>query len=600
MASNPFELLVKIGLDADPLKTGVDRVEDDMARLRRITDKTATHLAKVGDGLQTLGKRMSFVSGGIAAATAAAFKMAQTTAQSANAIDKQSQAVGLSAQAYQELGFAIGQVSDLSTEQFSNAIRQMNTRLGQAADGNENLIEKFGALGLSADDIASGAVTAEDAFNALTKAAQEVEGPAQAAALAASVMGEEAAKLGPILMQSGADIDGLRDKAQDLGIVLSDDAVKAGAAFEDKMDELQRQFKALRDQIGQQLIPVFTNTLIPAIQEKVIPALAGLAKGVADIINWFGDLPGPVQEALGVITGLLAVGGPVLIAVGVFSKALAALTIATGPIGLLIGAAALLTAAWVKWGDDIKALLSNVKQWFVDGFNGALEWLKTLPEQFVQLGVNIIEGFKEGITAKFEEVREGLLQPFRDFKAGVADFFGISSPSRVFHEFGGWISEGFANGIAESAGMVSEAVGVLGNAATVKMGEAASSIVGSMSKVFKGSKPLAIAQALINTWLGATEALKLPFPQNLAAFAATLATGFQAVQNIKSTNAGGGGAASSGAAAGAAGAAAAPASRPLEVSLTGINPADMFSGAALTNLFDSLQDEAGDRGLMFV
>lgn len=76
------------------------------------------------------------------------------------------------------------------------------------------------------------------------------------------------------------------------------------------------------------------------------------------------------------------------------------------------------------------------------------------------------------------------------------------------------------------------------------------SVLGSMSQLFQKSKPLAIATALMNTWQGMTEALKLPFPKNIAAAATTLATGMNAVRNIRSTSSSGGGGAggSSGAA----------------------------------------------------
>jgi hypothetical protein len=116
-----------------------------------------------------------------------------------------------------------------------------------------------------------------------------------------------------------------------------------------------------------------------------------------------------------------------------------------------------------------------------------------------------------------------------------------------------------------------------------------------MGQLFKGSKVIAIAQALINAWQGATEALKLPFPSNLAAFASVLATGLGAVQSIKSTNPGsstGAGApaaaaAAPAAAAPAAAAAGAPAAQPgtvFQVSLVG----DSFSRAGLGSLIDML------------
>jgi hypothetical protein len=62
---------------------------------------------------------------------------------------------------------------------------------------------------------------------------------------------------------------------------------------------------------------------------------------------------------------------------------------------------------------------------------------------------------------------------------------------------------------------------------------------GAMSKLLgeesKAGKAFALAQALVNTYLGITKALTLPFPANLAAAATTAATGFAAVKNITST-----------------------------------------------------------------
>lgn len=68
---------------------------------------------------------------------------------------------------------------------------------------------------------------------------------------------------------------------------------------------------------------------------------------------------------------------------------------------------------------------------------------------------------------------------------------------------------------------------------------AASTIAGTL---FAGNKKFAIAQAIVGTIAGATNALRdMPYPANLAAMAQVLATGFAQVAQIKSTNAGGGG-----------------------------------------------------------
>lgn len=60
-------------------------------------------------------------------------------------------------------------------------------------------------------------------------------------------------------------------------------------------------------------------------------------------------------------------------------------------------------------------------------------------------------------------------------------------------------------------------------------------------KTTKIAKMFGIAQALISTFQGAAKALTLPFPENLAAYATTLAQGMSAVAAIKGVNENGGG-----------------------------------------------------------
>ena len=126
------------------------------------------------------------------------------------------------------------------------------------------------------------------------------------------------------------------------------------------------------------------------------------------------------------------------------------------------------------------------------------------------------------------------------------------------------------------------------------LGDMASAFQSGNEDMLRISKAFGAAQALVSAFTGAAEALKLPFPANLAAFAKVLATGLGAVQSIKGVTPGGGGASAAGAVASAA---AAPAPAPLNVRLSGMSADEFISGASLESLFDRLQDEAGDRGL---
>jgi len=85
----------------------------------------------------------------------------------------------------------------------------------------------------------------------------------------------------------------------------------------------------------------------------------------------------------------------------------------------------------------------------------------------------------------------------------------------------------------------------IGNESAVSMalgaGEEILSAIGQTNqKALRIAKVFGAAQALISAYQGAAEALKLPFPKNIAAAAAVLAKGIGFVSAIKSVNAGGG------------------------------------------------------------
>lgn len=593
------EIRIVLTAVGDGAKRGIKATADSLDSLGSRAEDAGRRLQVIGDRITGLGKSLSVVSAGIVAAGAGMFALANSTADAGDRIAKTARAAGVSGQYFQEMAYAIGQVSDLSEGQFGDALGFLTKRIGDAATGSADAARALEALGFTQDQIASGAISTEDAFSRFVSKMDESVNPAVAAALSADLFGRSAASLGPQLSGAGDSVSQLREDAKSLGIVLSQDALDASESFNDQMDTLKKSVGGLKNTIGAALIPVLTNTLIPLVQEKVIPALASVAQKVFDLVTWFGNLPGPVQEAAAIMATTLGIGGPVIIAVGALATAIGGLVAATGPIGLLIAAATLLTAAWVTWGDDIKAAVRGAVDWVTDKLQKMVDFVAAIPDKMIETGKNIIQGLRDGIAQKWEEFREYLWSLVPEIPQIFKDALDIQSPSRVMAEIGGNIGAGLAQGIADSQGLVADAVRQISSAAVLTTDNMVSDILGSLGQMFDESKAFAIAQALINTWTGATEALKLPFPANLAAFAKVLATGMNAVRNIRSARPGGGGGATSGGAGGNQASTQAP-QQPLIVRLTEFNPNGLFTGAALGSLLDALNREAGDRGYSLV
>jgi hypothetical protein len=246
-----------------------------------------------------------------------------------------------------------------------------------------------------------------------------------------------------------------------------------------------------------------------------------------------------VQETATVLATALGAGGPALMAVGMFSRAIAAL-LGAGPIGLLIAAATLAASAWAVWGDDIMEIVGNAVDWITEKFNNFIEFFTGLPERFMEFGRNIIDGLRAGIDEAWEAVKESIAEKIDWLPQWVKDRLGIASPSRVFMEIGENIGQGMAAGIQNTFGLVRDSAQRMASQAVGSATDMAKGVVGAMGQMFEGSKPIAIAQALIDTYQGVTKALAQGGWFGIARAAAVAAKGFAAVASIRSTRPGSG------------------------------------------------------------
>jgi hypothetical protein len=111
-------------------------------------------------------------------------------------------------------------------------------------------------------------------------------------------------------------------------------------------------------------------------------------------------------------------------------------------------------------------------------------------------------------------------------------------------------------------------------------------------KALKIAKVFGAAEALISTYVGASEALKLPFPQNFAAAAAIIAKGIGFVNAIKSVGDNG----SSGGGSGSTGASSAASAPAVPTQTVSINlQGDTFSRGSVEGLLEQIQSQL-DRG----
>jgi phage-related protein len=286
--------------------------------------------------------------GALASATIAAggalVKGASDVAAYGDNIDKMSQKMGLSAQAYQEWD-AVMRHSGTSIESMQNSMKTL-------ANAVENGNGAFERIGLSMDDIAS--MSNEDLFSATITALQGVENETERTYLAGQLLGRGATELGALLNTSAEDTQAMKDRVHELGGVLSDEAVANAAAFQDSLQDMQTAFGGLKNSLMSEFMPGLTD---------VMDGLTNIFAG--DSENGLGQVSAGIQSVVDTISTALpefmSIGSSIVVSLAnaitsnlptlISTGAEALITISTGLIEQL--------PELVRTGFDIVVSLAN-------------------------------------------------------------------------------------------------------------------------------------------------------------------------------------------------------------------------------------------------
>lgn len=227
---------------------------------------------------------------------------------------------------------------------------------------------------------------------------------------------------------------------------------------------------ALVGTMGALMIPMGFLLMKGALLRMMLPRLGlgfltwgNMARAGGAALSW-------LWTVLGKGTGLLVTVGRLMLTLGGTLLRLVPVVLRfLGPWGVLAAtvasAAAYVWANWSTLGPKFAQFWSGFKAGFIDGLN----YLQALPARFFAAGAALMQGVASGISSQFAAVRNAI--------AGIADSsvgwfkekLGIHSPSRVFMELGGYVSQGAALGIESSQGLARKAALGLAAATMVPM-----------------------------------------------------------------------------------------------------------------------------------
>ena len=271
---NVFELMAKISLDTSGYTKSLDTAK-----------KAAGTVAKVGVA--------AFAAVGTAA-VGAGVKLVKETANVASYgdnIDKMSQKMGISAKAYQEWD-AVMQHSGTSIDALKPSMKTMANQAQQGA-------EEFQKLGISQEEVKN--LSQEDLFGRVIEGLQNMGEGTERTAIASKLLGRGATELGALLNTSAEDTQKMKDRVNELGGVMSDEAVKAAAKYQDQLQDMNTAIDGLKRNLLTGMMPAIT-TVMSGITNlasgKTDLGLSEISKGVEEVTKQISKITPVIVKAL--------------------------------------------------------------------------------------------------------------------------------------------------------------------------------------------------------------------------------------------------------------------------------------------------------------
>ncbi|MCK8780564.1 phage tail tape measure protein [Rhizobium sp. NTR19] len=253
--------------------------------------------------------------------------------------------------------------------------------------------------------------------------------------------------------QGAAGIDKMTEAVSRAGSADEQSAARM-KGFNGEMEKLTGALETLAITIANSGLLEFATSLVSS--------LAGIVDSLAttnpELLKWgtviaaAGAAIGPVVIALGLlVTAASAISAPVLAAVAAITAVVGGITLLYQ--GLQIALPYLQQFAGEIW-ERIKAGVESASQAFTafkekvvqiatDILNAFLE----LPGKMMEIGGQIMDGLWNGIQAKWESVKAGVVGIGDSITNSIKSTLGIHSPSRVMHQLGEFIMQGLNNGM---------------------------------------------------------------------------------------------------------------------------------------------------------
>lgn len=288
-----FSLYGSIFIDNEKANQAIDNTT------KKGKDSEKSFASSLGSIVSSAAKVGTAIVGATTAVVSGVSAMAMSVADSAGALDDTAKKVGTTAEEYQKWAYA-AKLGGMESATLEKAMIKQQKAFADAKEGSKSMCEAYERLGININEIGSSG----DAFNEVMAALADMEDETTRNALANDIFGKSYAELAPLLAEGSDGINKLKQEAVDLGGVMSNDAVAAGAEFGDVIDRLKTGFTGMFNSLIGQLFPVLQQ-FVQLILDN-LPTIQALIGTLAPIlINLLSSLLPPLMDLVNAIFPIL-------------------------------------------------------------------------------------------------------------------------------------------------------------------------------------------------------------------------------------------------------------------------------------------------------
>ena len=326
------------------LTLGIHSIGTAMSAVGNRLKYFGTGLSTFGRGVMTYGsKMMAFAGMGLAGVTYVTKRFIDL----GDALNKMSARTGATVEWLSAMSFG-AERSGATIETLEQAIRKLNKAIAEAQQGNRTPYEVFRRLRIDPSSMEFRSMDAGAQFELVARRLNEVQSQAEKTRLAMALFEEGGVMLLPLL----GDIDRLKEKARELGIIMTKEQADTAAALLDAWTNFKYQLNAIFMSLGEAIAPAL---------KQVVTWLSKMVKPIQSFVNEHRELFIVLAKGLAlflILGGAIATVGVILGGMGLALKSIGSVFVLTG--GMVKGFAITLGAVFGLAGKAVSGIV-----WFV-------------------------------------------------------------------------------------------------------------------------------------------------------------------------------------------------------------------------------------------